>query len=123
MAAICMSIAAGIALYSLVQYSAPQLTSRAYRSDAMVAPAYGGVVQVDPALATVRGGPQMLPPPPPPTPRQMREARERAARWAIDNERSSGVRGMLLWGIVLGVSGVLWMLHWRILRQQRATAG
>ena len=119
-AAICMSIAAGIALYSLVQLSAPPLTSRAYQNDIPPVPIYGGTYQVNPALVGAVGGVAIPTPPPPPSPAQLREARERARQWAIESERTSGVQGVILWGIVFCVSGVLWALHWRILRRERA---
>ena len=52
----------------------------------------------------------------------MEEARQNSLRMSLVYERSSGVRSLILWSITLAVSGILWLLHWRILRQERAAA-
>lgn len=118
-AAVCMSIAAGVTIFSVVRIAAPQLTSSGYQSQLQAQPAYSTAIRVLPNGMALPPGVTM-PPPPSLTPQQMAEARESALRMALVFERSSGTRSLILWGITLLVSGVLWLIHWGILRRERA---
>ena len=121
-AAVCMSIAAGVTLYSIVRVAAPQLTSGMYQNLAQLPPPNASAVRIVPNSYVPPPGVYMPPPPPPLTTSQLAENREAALRSALVTERSSGTRSLILWAITLLVSAVAWLLHWRILRDARATA-
>lgn len=117
-AAVCMSIAAGVTIFSIVRITIPEVTSSAYQSQLQAPAEYAAAARVAP------GGMVVFPPfgsaaPPSLTPEQMKKARQTALRLALVYERGSGTRALILWGITLVVSGVLWLLHWRILRRER----
>jgi hypothetical protein len=116
-----MSIAAGVSIYSVVRIAAPQLTSSSYQSQLQLPSPVASAVRVMPGGYALPPGVTM-PPPPSLTPKQMDEMRQNSLRSALVFERSAGTRSLLLWGITLLVSSVLWLLHWRILREGRATA-
>jgi hypothetical protein len=120
-AAVCMSIAAGVVLFSIVRIAAPQLTSSSYQSQLQLPSPVSSAVRVMPGGYALPPGVTM-PPPPSLTPKQMDEMRRNSLRSALVFERSAGTRSLLLWGITLMVSAILWLLHWRILRDARATA-
>jgi len=119
--AICMSIAAGVTIFSVVRIAAPEITSSGYQSQLQAQPVYPAAIRVLPNGMALPPGVTM-PPPPSLTPQQMEEARANALRMALVFERSSGMRSLILWGITLVVSGVLWLIHWGILRRERAAA-
>ena len=88
-----------------------------------VQPAYSGAIRVMPnGFVFPPGAIAPAPAPASLTPEQMEEARRNSLRMALVYERSAGTRSLILWGIVLAVSSILWLLHWRILRQERAAA-
>lgn len=120
-AAVCMSIAAGVTLFSIVRIAVPQVTSSGYQGQLQAQPAYSTAIRVLPNGMALPPGVTMSPPPSL-TPQQMEEARANALRMALVFERSSGTRSLILWGITLMVSGVLWLIHWGILRRERAAA-
>jgi hypothetical protein len=117
-AAVCMSIAAGVVLFSVVRIAAPQLTSSPYQAQLQMPSPVASAVRVMPGGYALPPGVTM-PPPPSLTPKQMEEMRQKSLRSALVFERSAGTRSLLLWGITLVVSAVLWLLHWRILRGAR----
>jgi hypothetical protein len=120
-AALCMSIAAGVALFSIVRITMPEVTSSGYQSQLQAQPAFAGAMRVMPNGVVLPPG--VTPPAPPTlTPKQMEDARRNSLRMALVYERSSGMRSLILWGITFAVSGVLWLLHWRILRHERGAA-
>lgn len=47
------------------------------------------------------------------------QLREEARAYGIEQERQSGLRGVFLWGSVLLVSALLWLVHWRLLNSRR----
>ncbi len=120
-AAVCMSIAAGNALFSIVSIAAPQLTSSSYQSLLRLESPVASAVRVVPDSFMLPPGGSM-PPRPSLTPKEMEESRQNNLRAALVYERSAGTRSLILWGITLLVSAVLWLLHWRILREARAAA-
>ena len=116
-AAICIAIAAGIAIYSVVQIALPQVTASNYGHYPGMSPVFmgnqpgiamGGRLQnLDPSMMPAR-----------PTQEQVAEAREQAKKSALERERSEGIRGIIRWGIVLGVSFALWSFHWQLMRSR-----
>jgi hypothetical protein len=116
-----MSIAAGVVLFSIVRIAAPQVTSSSYQSQLQLPAPISSGVRVMPGGYALPPGVTM-PPPPSLTPKQMEEMRQNSLRSALIFERIAGTRSLIQWTITLLVSGVLWLLHWRILREARATA-
>lgn len=120
-AAVCMSIAAGITIFSAVRIAMPDITSGNYQSQLQAPPVFPASIRAMPDGMLLAPG-VTAPAPPALTPQQMEEARRNSLQMALVYERSSGIRSLILWGIILAVSSVLWLLHWRILRQERAAA-
>lgn len=112
-AVICATIAAGVVLYSTVRALAPEITAAGYPAP-MYAPAVAAAAPIRIAPPGAMG--MQLPSP---SPKELERLRREAVAENLRYERRSGVRGLILWGIVLVVSGALWGLHWRLMKSEQ----
>lgn len=113
-AVVCMTIATGVVLYSAVRAIAPGITSTGYPG-----PMYMQMAAAAPVRAVAPEA--RVAQPPTPSPKELERLRREALAQSLAHERRGGIRGLILWGIVLVVSGAVWLLHWRLLKGERKT--
>ena len=114
-AVICMAVAVGALIYSIVRIAAPYMTVSSDQAQPYIA--------VTEIRSTPPGAAINRPAGPPnlsgaESDRIRLEGSRRAMVYmkAVLIEGQSGRRGLIYWTITLLVSSVLWFLHWRMLR-------
>lgn len=123
-AVICATVAAGVVLYSGVRALAPGITAVGYQSQ-LHAPVYTAPIHVNPQFFPAPPGAvlaQPIPSAPLPSPKEMERLRRESSSYTLQVERGAGTRALILWGIVLVVSSVLWVLHWRLMKSEQGGA-
>ena len=126
-AMICLTITSGIVLYDLVQFSFPKFTMDTYQYESLQTnQAYrknhyvgrGAIMVNRPGFAPAI--PNSDPSIPEMSDEEVTVLREQALRQAISNTRHNALNSLIRLAIVLLVSGVVFLFHWQLARQQES---